>query len=205
EVHEDLKKLYAWYKSEASVIALPTGGQFDFSYFNLPVPERRFFLVSTDWAGTLPKVQMKIHLAQALLYAALREDRSFPITASSDIALRGIVTHLSQKLGYSKSPYDLLFVTKGDEERLAAGFDGFRKTLLKDGSSPLRVSFPKFLKGETRSDSYYFGYQFAHRLFQTFRVKEVLQINIMEEFLPQLNDFIADESVIPVPLTEIGS
>ncbi len=203
-VHEDLKKLYSWYKLDASIIALPTGGQFDFRYFGLVGPQRRFFLVSTDWAGMLPEAQMKILLAQGLLYAALREDVAFPTTASSDIALRGIVAHLSQQLEYSTSPYDLLFIKEGDEEGLAAGFDEFREMLLKESSSPIAVSFPKFLKGETRSDSYYFGYQFAHRLFETFAVKELLQINIIEKFLPQLNDFMADESVTPVPLLETG-
>ncbi len=204
-VHEDLKTLYSWYKLDASILALPTGGQFDFRYFGLPGPQRRFFLISTDWVGMLPEVQMKILLAQGLLYAALREGRSFPVTTVSDIALRGITAHLSRQLAYSTGPYDLLFIKEGDERRLAAGFNEFRKMLLKDGRIPIRRTFPRFLEGETRSESYYFGYQFAHRLLQTFTVKEILRIDIAEKFLPQLNDFIADESVTPVPLSEIGS
>lgn len=204
-VHEDLKQTYSWYKLDAQVLALPTGGQFDYRYFGLAQVDRRFFLVSTDWGAELPEVQLKIQLAQGLLYAALRENRSFPITASADIALRGIVARFSQKLKYSDDRSDLLFVRDQDEQRLADGFDEFRKTLAKEGGTPIAVSFTRFLAGDSRSRSYYFGYQFADRLFSTFSEKELLDINITETFLPQLNDFIADDSVKPVPLSEVGS
>ena len=204
-VHEDLKRLYSWYKLDASIVVLPTGGQFDFRYFRLAAPQRSFFLISTDWLSTSKEAEMKNFLAQGLLYAAVREGRPFPTTTSSEIAVRGIAARLSVKGEYLSSPYDLLFIKEGDEEGLAVGFNSFRRTLLKDSASPIAVSFPKFLKGETRSDSYYFGYQFAHRLLETFSVKEILDINIPEKFLPQLNDFISDEAVKPVPLSEIGS
>lgn len=204
-VHDDLKKLYPWYKIDATILVLPTGESFDFRYFRVGGADRSFFLISADWVAGLPEAQLKILVAQGLLYAALREDKAFPVTTPSELALRGIVAHLSQKLKYAQSPYDLLFIEKGEEELLAAGFDDFRQTLLEKSSTPLQVSFSAFLKGEARSRSYYFGYQFGHRLFETFRVKEVLDINVGEKFISQLNNFLADESITPVPLSEIGN
>jgi hypothetical protein len=203
--HADLKKLYPWYVLEAKVIALPTAGFLDFRPYYIQGPKRRILLVSSDWVTGQSEARQKYFAAQSLMLGVFREQNTFPSTTSGEIALRGMAASLTDGLGYSGDVRDLLLFEELSEEQLASSFDGTRKRLTEVGAQPIQRTFPDFLVGASREKSLYLGYQFAGLLLQTVAPKEVMKINVVEQFAPRLGSFLNDASIKPVPLADIGS